>query len=255
MDSTQLFATLLAATWLVGGFIVAVFMRRAGRDFHLWLVLGVLLGPFAGLFAPEDGRRTGSVRGAPRHRSGEFDVIAGIDGSPESVAALQAAVSLFGNRMSSLTLASVLDKDSSGSFSGMSDQVEACEELRRCAGHIEFEPVEIELLYGPPARALANFAEEQGVELIVVGARGHGMSRALFGSVTRDLVGRSDVPIFVGPGKTGTNRGRRIGTHRQAEREAGAETEALTGRRDLSSVQTSDGTGDIQAYARALPIL
>lgn len=254
MDSTQLVATLLATTWLVGGFIVAVFMRRAGRDFRLWLMLGVLLGPFAGLFAPEDGHRTGSVRGAPRHRSGEFDVLAGIDGSPESVAAVRSAVALFGDRMSSLTLASVLDKDSAGSFSGMGDQLEACEELRRCADEIDYEPVEIELLYGPPARALANFAEEQGVELIIVGARGHGMSRALFGSVTRDLVGRSDLPIFVGSRKTGTGQGR-VGTPRKTEREPRPESEAFARGPDLSTMQTSDGTGDIQAYARALPIL
>lgn len=254
MDSTQLTAVLLAVTWLVGGLIVAVFMRRAGRDFRLWLVLGVLLGPFAGLFAPEDGRRTGSARGAPRHRSGEFDVMAGIDGSPESVAAVQSAVSLFGDRISSLTLASVLDMDSAGSFSGIDTQAGACEDLARCADRIDYEPVEIELLYGPPADALARFAEELGIELIVVGARGRGMSRAVFGSVTRSLVGRSGVPVFVGPGRTGSNRRRLVGAHGQAEGEAGTPSKALARGSDLSSVQTSDGTGDIQAYARAFPL-
>lgn len=256
MDSTQLIAILLAVTWLVGGFVVAVFMKRAGRDFRLWLGLGVLLGPFAGLFAPASPSeaRPGPSSAGYTYRSGDFDVLAGIDGSPESVTALRSAIQLLGDRISSLTLARVLDYEAAGSYSGMAAQAEACEELGRVSDEIDYRPVDIELLYGAPGRSLAEFAGDQGIELIVIGARGRGMTRALFGSVARDLVGRSEIPVLVGPGGEPSDRTRRFGGQGQAERESGSEADALAGGPDVSPVHTSDGTGDIQANAGAFPI-
>lgn len=53
--------------------------------------------------------------------------------------------------------------------------------------------------YGLPAEAIARPAQEGGFELIIVGARGHGMSKALFGSVTAKLIGGTRVAVFVGP--------------------------------------------------------
>jgi nucleotide-binding universal stress UspA family protein len=256
MDSTQLVAILLAVTWVVGGFVVAVFMKRAGRDFRLWLGLGVLLGPFAGLFAPAS--RTEARRGPysteHTYRSGDFDVLAGIDGSPESVAALRSAVGLVGDRISSLTLARVLDFEAAGSYSGMAAQAEACEELGRVSDAIDGQLVDIELLYGAPGRALAEFARDQGMELIVIGARGRGMTRALFGSVARDLVGRSEVPVLIGPASEPSGRTRLSNRQGQAERESGSEADPSAHRPDVSTVHASDRTGDIQTYAHAFPI-
>lgn len=40
---------------------------------------------------------------------------------------------------------------------------------------------------------------EADIEMIVVGARGHGVSEALFGSVTKRLIGGCGIPVFVGP--------------------------------------------------------
>lgn len=202
MDSAQLTAILLAAVWLVGGFVVAVFMKRAGRDFRLWLLLGLLLGPFAGFFAPNS-REARDRHPAAREasRAGSLDIIAGIDGSEESVSAVRAAVALLGGNISSLTLARVLAYEAAESYSGRAARAEAAEELSRVSSEIEFHPVEIEILYGPPAHSLTEFASDQGMELIVIGARGRGMTKALFGSVALDLVSRSTIPVLVGPGK------------------------------------------------------
>lgn len=38
-----------------------------------------------------------------------------------------------------------------------------------------------------------------GIELIVIGSRGHGASETLFGCVATGLVGASDIPVFLGP--------------------------------------------------------
>jgi nucleotide-binding universal stress UspA family protein len=256
MDPTQLTVILLATTWLVGGFVVAVFMKRAGRDFRLWLALGVLLGPFAGLFAPTPRSKSRPGPSSARHayRSGDFDVLAGVDGSPESVAALRSAVELFGDRISSLTLARVLDYEAAGSYSGMRAQAEACEELGRVSDEIDYQPLDIQLLYGAPGRSLAEFASDEGIELIVVGARGRGMTRALFGSVARDLVGRSKIPVLVAPGGKPSDGWRRTDRQGQDQGESGSEFDALAPGHHVPPVHTSDGTGDIQAYARAFPI-
>lgn len=200
MDSAQILIALLVGIWLVGGFVAAVLMKRAGQDFRLWLLLGLLTGPFAALLArPTPAKRRGQPSVHSAYRSGDCDVLAGIDGSPDSVAAVQSAVRMLGERITSLTLARVLDYDSAGSYTGMAAQSEACKGLSTASGQIAFDPVDIELVYGPPAQALTDYANDHGFELIVVGARGRGMTRALFGSVAREIVERSELPVLVGP--------------------------------------------------------
>ena len=51
---------------------------------------------------------------------------------------------------------------------------------------------------GEPAKEIIRIAEEIGADLIVVGSRGFGPVRgALFGSVSRAIVGRSKIPVTV----------------------------------------------------------
>lgn len=201
MDSTQILIALLITIWLAGGVAVAVVMRRSGHDFGLWLALGVLLGPTTAFFAQERHRldtrqRIGKIRGV---HTGPFDAVAAIDGSEESIAAVQTALSLLGETLNSLTLATVLEFEASGSFTGIGPQSHAYSRLADVASKLEFEPIEMTLLYGSPAENLARLAQEGGYELIILGARGHGMSKALFGSVTAKLIGSTPVPVFVGP--------------------------------------------------------
>ena len=50
---------------------------------------------------------------------------------------------------------------------------------------------------GPPARTLDAIAAEDGHGLLVVGARGAGMSSILLGSVATKLAARASVPVLV----------------------------------------------------------
>lgn len=191
----------VALTWLVIGLLVAVVMRRRGYDFWIWLGLGALLGPLAlplaferAVFHPIEYESSNVLKKA----TGRFDVLAGIDGSTESISAVRSALALFGDSVTSLTLATVLDRDSGTSPTGVENQVEARKRLAQAADEIRFESVATQLLFGRPDEALADYASERDFELIVVGARGHGVSEALFGSVTGRLVGGAGVPVLVG---------------------------------------------------------
>lgn len=192
---------IVALTWLIFGLVIAFVMRWRGHDFWVWAALGSVLGPLAVPLAIERAKchpieyRGPVLREAP----GKLDVLAGIDGSADSVAAVKAALALFGDAVSGLTLATALDLDSGGSYTGAESRGEALGRLSRSAKEIEFEPLETRLLFGRADEALVDYAIKAKFEMIVVGARGHGLSEALFGSVTKRLVGNSPIPVFVGP--------------------------------------------------------
>jgi nucleotide-binding universal stress UspA family protein len=192
---------LLGVVWLTAGLVIAFVMRRRGHDFWVWFTLGAALGPLAVPLAIERARYhpieyTGSEETTP---DGSLDVLVGVDGSPESAAALDAVLRLFAGRVSSVTVAKVLDLDSGGAYTGSDAQTEAEELLESIAAGLPVPSVNSRVLFGRPDQALREYAEEHGVELIVVGPRGHGASQALFGSVTGRLVGGSGIPVFVGP--------------------------------------------------------
>ena len=203
MGSTEILVLALIVVWFGSGAVVTLWMKRSGYDLKLWLALGSLLGPFSFVFAAErirDHPRRHTIDAADR-REGTLDVLAGIDPSDESVRAVTEALELFGDKVTNLTLVSVLDYDSSGPFSGIGAQSKAYDRLVAVATEIGFQSVELEILYGRPSTELAVFARDAGIELIVIGARGEGMSRALLGSVSSELIGTSEVPVFVGPAR------------------------------------------------------
>jgi nucleotide-binding universal stress UspA family protein len=58
-------------------------------------------------------------------------------------------------------------------------------------------PCERHLVTGDPATTIVKFAEEQGVDMIVMGTHGRtGLSRLLMGSVAESVVGRSKCPVL-----------------------------------------------------------
>lgn len=197
----------VGVTWLVIGLVIAFIMRRRGHSFWIWFVLGAILGPLAIPLAVERARfhPIEYPAGGPGRGTGKLDVLAGIDDSEESVEAVRVALELFGECMTSLTLARVLDYDSAGTFTGSDAQAEAMSRLREVSGAIEFEEAGTRLLFGRPDEALVEHALSNDMELIVVGARGQGLAETLFGSVTARLVGGRAVPVFVGP-RSATSR-------------------------------------------------
>jgi nucleotide-binding universal stress UspA family protein len=50
---------------------------------------------------------------------------------------------------------------------------------------------------GHPADEILNAAEEIGADLIMLGSRGKRITHTFMGSVSREVVNRSDVPVFV----------------------------------------------------------
>jgi len=59
-------------------------------------------------------------------------------------------------------------------------------------------PCQTDILEGDPARCIAEAARFHGADLVVVGSRGHGgLMSAVLGSVSRQLLTESPVPVMV----------------------------------------------------------
>jgi nucleotide-binding universal stress UspA family protein len=126
-------------------------------------------------------------------------VLVGIDGSPDAEAAAIAAQQLFGSRLGGLTLAAVIDYDDAGPrgrADGSDDCIHEALEGAVMALDSPFEP-ETVVLTGPPASTLLEYACDHECDVIVVGARGRGMTRAFAGHVTSQLIRQHRVPVLV----------------------------------------------------------
>ena len=65
-------------------------------------------------------------------------------------------------------------------------------------GEMEGVNVESVLLEGHPANELIRYAEEEGMDIVIVGTLGKtGLDRLLLGSVAENLVRHSKVPVMV----------------------------------------------------------
>jgi nucleotide-binding universal stress UspA family protein len=149
------------------------------------------------------------------------DVLVGIDGSPESAAATTAAQELLGDRMGRLTLVAVTDLDDS--YAGREERVRLQGELERQAEAVrawlreldgpaqakQTVVPELQLMAGRPATTLDTIAAEDGYDLLVVGARGTGMSSVLLGSAATSLAARASVPVLIVGGQVVKGRAER----------------------------------------------
>jgi nucleotide-binding universal stress UspA family protein len=129
-------------------------------------------------------------------------VIAGVDGSSEANDALVGALDLLGDRIGHLTIAVVLDYDGDLSNVASAEHDRAREILRSSAEHVRdrvTDEPETVVLVGRPADALVRHARETNGDVIVVGPRGRGASRFLFGSVASRLARGVGVPVMIIP--------------------------------------------------------
>jgi nucleotide-binding universal stress UspA family protein len=210
MDGGMLIVVALVV-WLAFGSVTGVWMVRRGHD-PLWLLIALALGP---LFVPIAAERIErpprlavvAPEGPPPCRPpgpGRPRILVGLDGSPESEQALSTALALFQPTFSTLVLAEVVPYDSAdeSSRSGAgSDRVAAASaRLAAIAHRLDDPTVTYEVLAGPPAETLRRFAQEQDMDLLVVGRRGHGVSTRLLGSVSGALVHHCALPVLV-PGE------------------------------------------------------
>jgi nucleotide-binding universal stress UspA family protein len=182
-STTELLLILLAA-WLATGLTLAVVMGRRGHGAFQWFLLGTVLGPLAlplALTAIRDERQTtprflhNAIPGA-----GSVDVLVGIDGSIEATNALKVTTSLVGPNVGRLVLANVTTFDKSEQT--RRDEAHAVELLEAAASSVsEFAAGRV-LLTGRPADALIKHATEEDFDLLAIGRRGSGASKALLGS-------------------------------------------------------------------------
>jgi nucleotide-binding universal stress UspA family protein len=195
VSATALLAT-IAVVWLLIGLALSLGMGRRGHESFGWLVLGTVLGPLAVLLAAaavrDEHHATDRVLDPGASGGGPVDVVVGVDGSPESRAAALAVVSLLNGRLGRLTLASVIPYDG-----GRETERAALAELEARADALRGTRPGVELLHGRPADTLSRFAVENGYDLLAVGTRGVGLSKALLGSVAHTLASAAMVPVLL----------------------------------------------------------
>jgi nucleotide-binding universal stress UspA family protein len=211
--SFTVFLSLLMATFLCIGFVLAVVMGRLGHSAFAWGLLGLVLGPIAlllALLSVRNGRPSWSrlvAGGYPG--SGPVDVLIGIDGSRDSAAAATAALDLLGDRVGRLALVAVTAIDDS--VAGREERARLQAELERQAQALQIaqhgrrqsgraeQTVTPALVMrsGQPSAVLDQMAVEDGYGLVVVGARGAGLTTVLLGSVATRLAARASVPVLV----------------------------------------------------------
>ena len=143
-------------------------------------------------------------------------IVCGVDGSPDSEAALKVAARLAKRLGSTLILAHVADPAyvayaaayPLGGTTGPTATAEEAESkedeserlLQRAAVTAGLPDAERRMAIGHPAERLAELADEEEAELIVVGSRGRGALKAAFlGSVSYNLVGVSRSPVLIVP--------------------------------------------------------
>jgi len=198
MDASEILLAALVV-WLAIGLTASVVMGRRGHGAFGWLLIGTVLGPLAIPIAvraireehPSQGRviRAGSPGG------GSIDLLVGLDGSEASERALRRSLELVGDRVGQLTLATVLGHE--GPASNWFDEADAVSAIEGIAAALPGHEPEIVVLRGRAADALVSYADERGIELVVVGRRGHGATKSLLGSTAHRLAQREGVPVLI----------------------------------------------------------
>jgi nucleotide-binding universal stress UspA family protein len=143
-------------------------------------------------------------------------IVSGVDGSPDSQAALRVAAGLANRLQLRLVVAHVAEPayipyGAAAPFGGMAgrhavrEEAESQEEnaarlLEEVVAAAGLVDAERRAGVGVPAERLAEVADEEDAELIVVGSRGRGAFKSAFlGSVSNSLVGVARCPVLIVP--------------------------------------------------------
>jgi nucleotide-binding universal stress UspA family protein len=147
----------------------------------------------------------------------EKTIVCGVDGSADSEAALRVAARLADRLGDRLVLANVVEYVNSSYATAraigpglvaqpaladvLGEQVRAGERLlEEMADRANVETADRRVVAGFAAERLADLADEEDAELIVVGSRGRGAFKAAFlGSVSTSLIGVARCPVLVVP--------------------------------------------------------
>ena len=135
-------------------------------------------------------------------------IVVGVDGSINSMRALQQAIDLSRQFSSELTVVFVVhipitsySYDVLGSlevFNKLED--EGKQSLAKCSSMASAAGITVKtvLLSGDPAQGILDTASKEGADLVIVGSRGTGtLERLLMGSVSERVVRFSKSPVLV----------------------------------------------------------
>jgi nucleotide-binding universal stress UspA family protein len=149
-------------------------------------------------------------------------ILCGVDGSDDARVALRAAARLSGHLGVRLVAAHVVQAVSAEPGVGLApgrpvagasaaDLAAGRELLDHVLEQEGLEDAERHVVYGFPADCLADLADDEDAQLIVVGSRGRGLWKAaLLGSVSTDVIGVARRPVLVVPRGAALNGGVRI---------------------------------------------
>ncbi len=184
----------VAAVWLMIGLTLSLLLGRRGHDGFSWFVVGTLIGPlaiFLAIDAVQHGeRRRSSLVAAGTSGAGATDILVGVDGSPEARAALETAITMFGDSLGRVTLLRAIPFDS-----GLTTDEDAAQEIEREAARLPAIHPRIEVARGDPATLLREHASSGAYDVLVIGSEGAG--RHLFGSAARELASASPIPVLL----------------------------------------------------------
>lgn len=196
IDVDNVVLGIVAGAWVLEALALGYVMGRRGYEAYSWTLLGMVLGPIAVgvaltfVFRPAS-REPRLLRGG-RPGTGSVDVLVGIDGSTQAAAAVDRVASLLGGSAGRVTLASVVPVDATRE----SERVAEAQLAAACAAHPELDPSTV-LLRGEPVAALRDYVDRLGYEILVVGTRGEGKSRAMLGSVAMALARGAGIPVLL----------------------------------------------------------
>jgi len=193
---------IVVAGWAAIGVVTGLVMGRRGFSAWAWLFIGVVLGPLVvplAFASIREGRPVMLERlSEGRPSGGGTNVLIGIDGSDGASDAARASLAVVGSALGRCTLAGVIDRDTARAPAALRLERERLQEaLQAVAGSIPRVEPDIVLLEGKPVDALTRFAAEGGYELIVVGRRGRGATKALLGSTAEALARGGDIPVLI----------------------------------------------------------
>jgi nucleotide-binding universal stress UspA family protein len=152
-------------------------------------------------------------------------IVCGVDGSSDARAALHVAAHLSGQLGLRLVIAHVVQLTMSrGLVAGRMPLMTAPSEAEMREGKELLERImlaeklgdaDLRVAYGFPAECLADLADEEEAELIIVGSRGRGAFKAAFlGSVSNGLIGFARCPVLVVPPAAASAANSRAGSAR-----------------------------------------
>lgn len=182
-------------------------------------------------------------------------ILCGVDGSTDARLALRAAAQLSAQLDARLVVAHVVQVLVQSPRLGPATIVPLGAELdagKNLLEHVLEEEgladVDRKVVYGFPADRLADLADEEDVELIVVGSRGRGAFKSAFlGSVSTDLIGVARCPVLVVPpgavpGPGSRERGDGRGLRDDHDRARGAPRDAASDdrRRPVGAAHADD---------------